>query len=156
MQGPSDGDEGENAHWPDGQIQAALEKKLKAHARALEKKLEARTRELLDARKRLAEAAEQQTATSEVLGVISRSKFDLQSVLQSVVDTAARLCQAEQDCNLSPGSRPLYRFAAGYGVINPAYFRKSSGRRPLHRAPGTVVGRAAMTRTGRADRRCLG
>ena len=127
-----------------GGSQAALEKKLKAHARALEKKLEARTRELLDARKRLAEAAEQQTATSEVLGVISRSKFDLQSVLQSVVDTAARLCRAEQAV-IFRLDRGLYRFAAGYGVINPAYF-EIERTTPIAPGAGTVVGRAAMTR----------
>ncbi|MGZ5127594.1 MAG: GAF domain-containing protein, partial [Burkholderiales bacterium] len=127
-----------------GGSQAALEKKLKARARTLERKLEARTRELLDARKRLAEAAEQQTATSEVLGVISRSKFDLQSVLQSVVDTAARLCRAEQAV-IFRLDRGLYRFAAGYGVINPAYF-EIERTTPIAPGAGTVVGRAAMTR----------
>ena len=127
-----------------GASQAALENKLKAHARALEKKLEARTRELLDARERLAEAVEQQTATSEVLGVISRSKFDLQSVLQSVVDTAARLCRAEQAV-IFRLDRGLYRFAAGYGVINPAYF-EIERTTPIAPGAGTVVGRAAMTR----------
>jgi hypothetical protein len=42
----------------------------------------------------LKEARERQSATAEVLSAISRSKFELQSILQSVVDTASQLCRA--------------------------------------------------------------
>jgi signal transduction histidine kinase len=94
-------------------------------------------------RSELNEALEQQSATSEVLSVISRSKFDLQLILQSVVNTAARLCHAEKAVifRLDQG---LYHFAAGFG-LEPDY-REIERRTPISPGPGTLVGRAAISR----------
>jgi two-component system, NtrC family, sensor kinase len=91
----------------------------------------------------LSEALDQQTATSEVLSVISRSKFDLEPILQSVVDTAARLCRAEQG-GIFRVDQGIYRFAAGHS-LDAGYFEFEKAT-PYSPGPGTVVGRAAMTR----------
>ena len=90
----------------------------------------------------LAESLEQQTATSDVLGVISRSKFELQPILQSVVDTAARLCRAEGGV-IFRREDGIYRFAAGYS-LDPAYL-EIERKTPIVPGQGTVVGRAAIT-----------
>ena len=91
----------------------------------------------------LKEALDRQRATAEVLSAISRSKLELQSILQSVVDTASQLCRADVSVifRLEGG---VYRFAAGYS-LDPVYLEHER-RTPISPGPGTVVGRAAMSR----------
>src|SRR5580704_5961842 len=65
---------------------------------------------------KLDEAREQQAATSEVLRALSQSEFQLQSVLQSVAESAAKLCRSDGAVifQLQDG---VYRFAAGYSLL---------------------------------------
>jgi signal transduction histidine kinase/putative methionine-R-sulfoxide reductase with GAF domain len=89
----------------------------------------------------LTEALEQQTATSEVLGVISRSKFDLQPVFETMAENAVKLCQAER-AFIFRFDGNLLRAVASYNV-GPE-LRDFVDRNPI--APGrySVSARAAL------------
>src|SRR6516165_8938498 len=117
--------------------QAASEKKLKAYACELEQKLEARTREL-------AEALEQQTATADVLGIISSSPGELEPVFQAMLENATRLCEAKfGTLYLCEGD--ALRTIAMYGA--PAAFAEARRRNPMIRPnPETTLGRALATK----------
>ena len=89
----------------------------------------------------LRESLEYQTATSDVLRVISGSVFDLDPVLQTVVSTAIRLCRADQAV-IYRNVDGEYRWAAGESLA-PEYERIERDVR-IRPGTGTLVGRAAL------------
>jgi GAF domain-containing protein len=111
----------------------------------LETQLEVRTRELAETRKALAEVLEQQTATSEVLQVISNSPGELEPVFETMLANAARVCEGKF------GSLYLYdgeRFHAGALYNAPPAFAEFRRSEPEFRPPpGGLTELVATRRT---------
>ncbi len=87
----------------------------------------------------LKEALEQQTATSEILGVIASSPTDIQPVLDAIAENAARVCNAN-DASIRLAEGNMLRLAAHHGPI--PFFAASE--LPIDR--DSVVGRAIVER----------
>jgi two-component system, NtrC family, sensor kinase len=91
----------------------------------------------------LRESLQQQTATADVLKVISRSTFDLQAVLNTLVESAARLCEADMVALGRPKGETLF-FEATCGFAPE--FAEFAASHPTQIDRGTVSGRALLDR----------
>jgi signal transduction histidine kinase/CheY-like chemotaxis protein/putative methionine-R-sulfoxide reductase with GAF domain len=92
----------------------------------------------------LRESLEQQTATADVLKVISRSTFDLKAVLNTLVETAVRVCEADIGNIARPVEGDAYQIEASYG--QSAALHEELARRTLKAGKGSVIGRTALNR----------
>jgi GAF domain-containing protein/nitrogen-specific signal transduction histidine kinase len=98
-------------------------------------------RELQGRTRDLQEALEYQTATSDVLQVVSRSSGELQPVLDKLVETAARICRAESGF-IFRFQDGLLRMIASFGI--PAEYNAFQLHNPIAPGRGTLAGRIAL------------
>jgi signal transduction histidine kinase/CheY-like chemotaxis protein len=89
----------------------------------------------------LRESLQQQTATADVLKVISRSTFDLQKVLNALVESAARLCEADM-ASISRQRGEAYQQVASYGY-SPE-LNAFMDTHPIPAGRGSIAGRTAL------------
>ena len=89
----------------------------------------------------LSEAREQQTATGDVLKVISRPSFDLQAMLDTLVKLAARLCEADLVAIHRPRDGAM-QFAANFGLSQE--WEEIIKRDPIVPGRGTATGRVLL------------
>jgi two-component system, NtrC family, sensor kinase len=89
----------------------------------------------------LSESLQQQTATADVLKAISRSAFDLKTVLDALIQAAARLCEADQG-TIARERDGVYNRVATYGY--PDDFKEYVRALPVIPERGTAVGRALL------------
>jgi signal transduction histidine kinase/CheY-like chemotaxis protein len=107
---------------------------------AISAEMPAETERLAD---ELAEVREQLAATSEVLGVIGRSASDLEGVLETVLESARKLCGADAG-QVFLVDRDRYRFAYGSGMT--AEYQEFIAHTPVLLDRGTLVGRIGLDR----------